>query len=317
MQPQQKSQPQNPQRQAMIDRIVEAYTHDFDSFLSSADLNGDGKVDRYELTQVLQDASVAYNLPIEMVNTIFDQLDQNNDGYLSISDVQSQVLNVQNQIIPLVEQMVQEYYHDVENILLGADTNRDRMLSRQDILQALINARTPFDIANRLVNDIFQRLDRNLDEKISINEIQGQMLNMSESIGDVFISKVKSSRSKNQLNTRLQLVVNQLVQSYSSNFDAFLRASDLDKDGSVDRQELTTVLLNAGTPDDIANAMVDGVFRQLDRNRDDRISIQDVQNQIPSINSNIMPLAEQMVQSYMLDLKQSLLETNADNSSNA
>ncbi|NEO83980.1 MAG: hypothetical protein F6J87_06935 [Spirulina sp. SIO3F2] len=300
----------SPQLQSTVNQMVQAYTNNFGGFLQASDLNHDGSVDRQELTNVLMQANTPYHIAIEMVEGVFGQLDRNRDGRLSLEDVQGQVPHMQNQIAPLVEQMIQDYINYFEQVLQGTDANRDRRLDRQEVLNVLVAAQTPWHIANEMVNGIFQRLDRNQDGFISIEEVQGQMPHMGAQIGNVFTSQ--QMQPSGQLDPRLQNTVNQMVQAYTNNFGGFLQGSDLNQDGAVDRQELITVLLQAGTPQHVAIAMVDEIFRQLDRNHDQRISIHDIQTQAPYVQNNIAPLVEQLVQEYFTNFNQVLQGTDAN-----
>ena len=71
--------------------------------------------------------------------------------------------------------------------------------------------------------------------------------------------------------------VDNLIQTFKTNFQAALQAYDCNRDGFVDRNELIQVLQRCCIPYWTANCYVQQIFAELDKNHDGRLSIADAQ----------------------------------------
>jgi hypothetical protein len=74
-----------------------------------------------------------------------------------------------------IDQMVQAFSANFEQVLLGSDLNRDGWVSRAELMSVLLRANTPWQTADAIVTQIFQRVDTNRDGRIAIEDVRPQI----------------------------------------------------------------------------------------------------------------------------------------------
>jgi Ca2+-binding EF-hand superfamily protein len=157
---------------------------------SKIDANGDGKISKDELTQVMVNAPKGG----ASVDDIFKQLDTNGDGSISQSEFAAgDKANGQMQggPPPMMAGMGNMSSADfVKQLFSDADTNGDGKISKDELTQVMANASS----GGSSVDDIMSALDTNGDGSISESELlaasqadqQTQGLQGGSSVDDLF-----------------------------------------------------------------------------------------------------------------------------------
>eukprot|EP01133_Synstelium_polycarpum_P002463 gene2463-2801_t len=242
--------------------FVQGLVSNFSANVQATDLNRDGQIDRNEMVQMLLRANTPYDMANTMVNNIFRALDRDNNGVINYTDIQLYNQNpsgFQQQpqpqpqyqqpqqpqqpttLTPVESMMIQGVVNNYVNTLNSCDTNRDGAIDRNELTQALMRAGTAADQVQAMCNKMFQILDKDNNVQLSPTE-------------------------------------QAMVQGFKQNFAATLQNCDTNRDGMIDRNELTQVLLRANTPYDMANTMVNNIFRALDRDNNGVINMTDIMN---------------------------------------
>ncbi|WP_440053459.1 EF-hand domain-containing protein [Pseudoalteromonas sp. T1lg65] len=258
-------QPQANMSQA-AQQVINGMQQNFQQSLNNADSNRDGTIDRNELVQALMRASTPWQVANNIANEVFLKLDKNRDGRLSVQDVSQQIPNMGHHVSPsnpAVEQIIAGFRQNFQQTLQTADLNRDGTLDFNELVNALVRTNAPYNVAQTMAREVFQKLDTNHDGRIAAHEVTQQINN--------------STTLDYHLRTKLE----QMIQSLTANFYNTLNQSDLNRDSTLDRNEVIQLLVRSNVPWNSAHEMADEFFLRLDKNRDGRISVQDVANQVP------------------------------------
>ncbi|NOU49249.1 hypothetical protein HG263_01605 [Pseudoalteromonas sp. JBTF-M23] len=281
------------------EQIIQGLRQNFQHALTTSDLNRDGTIDRNELIQVLTRAATPWQIAQNMVNEIFNRLDNNRDGRLTIDDVSGQVNQItqqpQTNMSQAAQQVLNGLQQNFQQSLNNADTNRDGTIDRNELVQALMRAATPWQVANNIAGEIFLKLDKNRDGRISAQDVSQQIPNMGHHV--------------NTSNP----AVEQIIAGFRQNFQQTLQTADMNRDGTLDFNELVNALVRTNVPYSVAQTMARDVFQKLDTNHDGRIAAHEVSQQINSsttLDYNLRTKLEQMIQILSANFQNTLRQSD-------
>jgi Ca2+-binding EF-hand superfamily protein len=276
----------------------------FQHTLQTSDLNRDGTIDRNELIQALVRAATPWQLAQSMSNEVFSNLDKNRDGRLSVQDVSAQVNHIarqpQTNISHAAQQVLNGIQQSFQQALQASDTNRDGTIDNNELIQTLMRAATPWHVAKNIAGEIFLKLDKNRDGRLSIQDVSQQIPNIRHHI--------------NSTNP----AVEQIISGFRQNFQQSLQTTDLNRDGSLDFNEIFNVLVRTGAPHSAAQSMTQEIFQKLDINHDSRISIQDIAQQVnnsSTLDHNLRTKMDQTIQMITSNFQNMLRQSDLNRDS--
>ena len=280
------------------EQIIQGLRQNFQRSLATSDLNRDGFIDRNELIQVLTRAATPWQIAQNIANEVFTRLDTNRDGRLSVADVSGQVQKMTQQpqvnISQAGQQVLAGLQQNFQQQLAIADHNRDGKLDKNELIQALMRAATPWQVANNIAGEIFLKLDKNRDGRLAIDEVSQQLPKMSHHV------------SSNP-------AVEQIIAGFRQNFQQTLQTADVNRDGSLSFNELVNALVKTNAPYSAAQTMAREVFQQLDNNHNGQIERHEATQQInnsTTLDYHLRTKMEQIIQRLTANFQQCLRQSN-------
>lgn len=108
-------------------------------------------------------------------------------------------------------------------------------------------------------------------------------------------------------------LADQLINALRQNFQQYVNLVDTNQDSSIDRNELINFFMRNGIHPNMAPNMAEQVFQQLDKNHDQRISVEDFNNNLSS-GSTLSAISETFINAFQTNFQQLLqyYDTNRD-----
>eukprot|EP01059_Diplonema_ambulator_P006018 TRINITY_DN157_c0_g1_i7.p1 TRINITY_DN157_c0_g1~~TRINITY_DN157_c0_g1_i7.p1 ORF type:complete len:779 (+),score=269.21 TRINITY_DN157_c0_g1_i7:52-2337(+) len=269
----------------MAQQIIDGFMRDFEGSMRGSDLNGDGMIDRNELLNVLLRACTPLPTAQMFVDQVFAAVDKNRDGVISRADVQSQLPNMGPQIQARqeeVENLVREFQTNFQRCLEVMELQRDGMITRDELANALMRSGKPYQDALSMTNELFQRLDRDRNGVLTQTDVVQAIPAMPHHV-------VKT--------TNWEAVL------FMNRFHEALWKCDYNKDRMLDVNELLNVFMRAGTAYQTANELVQSLLRRYDMNRDGRLSVAEVTQALPSMTGNVSKQVDEETQKVVNEIR--------------
>ena len=232
-------------------RAVHKTTKDVQEAFKRFDLNGDGSIDREELTQALGGSGQSFTQ--QEINAIFNAADVNKDGTV---DYEEFICLMCPSAADIVRKFRSQYVHieDVRAAFKRFDRNGDGALDKQELSSALKSCGQSF--SDMEVNAIFSLGDADGDGEITMNEFVTLMSPTANEVLSTIkkqyknISEVRSAFKAMDANNDGLLSKQEVLSSPANKFDkeevdAIFELGDVNGDGEIDMGEFIGLMYPA------------------------------------------------------------------------
>ncbi|NER50625.1 MAG: hypothetical protein F6J92_28945 [Symploca sp. SIO1A3] len=138
------------------------------------DLNRDGMVNRNEVIQVLQQSGLEINSARQITDSLFEQLDIDHDGYLTLKDFQTEVnpQQITGHSSQLEQQMLNYFKTNVQQAIQTFDLNRDGMVDKNEAIQIFQQSGLDINSARQITESLFHQLDVDRNGYLTLKDFQ-------------------------------------------------------------------------------------------------------------------------------------------------
>jgi len=139
------------------------------------DLNQDGMVNKNEVIQVFQESGIDINTARQITDSLFHQLDVDGNGYLTLSDFQTQANPQQREghFSQLEQQMLNYFRTNVQQAIQKFDLNHDGMVDKNEAIQIFQQSGIDINTARQITDSLFHQLDVDGNGYLTLNDFQG------------------------------------------------------------------------------------------------------------------------------------------------
>ncbi|NEP59038.1 MAG: hypothetical protein F6K31_18785 [Symploca sp. SIO2G7] len=156
----------------LTQQMLNYFKNNFQQALQKFDLNRDGMVNRDEVIQVFQQSGLDINTARQITDSLFEQLDIDGDGHLTLKDFQTQSHPQPDggQFSQLEQQMLSYFRTNVQQALHRFDLNRDGMVERNEAIQIFQQSGLDINTATQITDSLFHQLDVDGNGYLTLND---------------------------------------------------------------------------------------------------------------------------------------------------
>jgi|GEM_PF-2962807 len=171
------AQQSNGQLSQITQQLLSYFQSNVQQAMQSYDLNRDGYITQSEMIQLLQQSGYG-NMATQITASVFNQLDRDQNGYITINDFQQQAGTQQSngQSEQITQQLLSYFQNSVQQAFQSYDLNRDGYITQNEMSQILQQSGYA-GIATQITTSVFNQLDTDRNGYITINDFQQHVNN--------------------------------------------------------------------------------------------------------------------------------------------